>query len=64
MLILLMWLFIYAMLAMALAILILPNAHWLVELLYYAIAGMAWIIPVKYLIQWMNRPDEPAPGNG
>ena len=25
--------------------------------LYYAIAGMAWILPLMPLIKWMERPD-------
>jgi len=55
--ILLTWLGIYCIFAVGLAVLILPNAHWFVELLYYATAGMAWIFPVRYLFVWMNRPD-------
>ena len=30
-----------------------PLAHWL----YYAVAGLAWIIPGGLLITWMQRPD-------
>jgi len=26
------------------------------ELLFYAVAGMAWVLPVGYLIKWMNAP--------
>ncbi len=29
---------------------------WL-ELLFYAVAGIVWVIPVRSLILWMNRPD-------
>ncbi len=29
---------------------------WL-ELLIYAVAGVAWALPVRFLILWMNRPD-------
>jgi hypothetical protein len=53
--IILLWLIVYAFLAMKAAIAILPGAHWLVELLYYAIVGLAWIIPIGLLLPWMHR---------
>ena len=40
------WLPIYALLAMAVGIRVLPHANTVVEFLYYATAGMAWIIPI------------------
>ncbi len=49
----LIWLFFYTLFAMRLAQAILPGAGWLVELLYYAFAGMAWIVPPGLLIPWM-----------
>ena len=58
--ILLLWLAFYAMCAMLVAIAVLPDAHWFVEFLYYLIAGMAWIVPVRYLMLWMNKPDPEA----
>jgi hypothetical protein len=53
--IILLWLIVYAFLAMKAAIAILPGAHWFVELLYYAIVGLAWIIPIGLLLPWMHR---------
>lgn len=36
-------------------------AHWLAQLLYFAIAGVGWAAPAIPLIQWMNRePGGPA----
>ncbi|MGF1454454.1 MAG: DUF2842 domain-containing protein [Alphaproteobacteria bacterium] len=30
---------------------------WL-ELLLYAVAGVAWAFPVRSLVLWMNKPDD------
>ena len=49
-------LIVYSLLVMKAAVAILPNANTIVELLFYAVAGMAWVIPVRYLIVWMNTP--------
>lgn len=48
-------LFVYVLLAMGLAIRVLPDAHWAVELLFYAVAGIAWAFPARYLIHWMSK---------
>ena len=55
----LIWVPIYALLAMRIAVSVLPGANPVVELLYYAIAGTAWIIPIGFMIPWMSR--EPRP---
>ncbi len=47
---------VYALLVMRAAVAILPNAGPVLELLFYAVAGMAWVVPVRYLIVWMNTP--------
>lgn len=52
------WLGAYAVAAMALAIRVLPGAHWITEFLYYALAGTLWAVPAALLIVWMQR--EPA----
>ena len=31
---------------------------WLLKLLYYMVAGIVWVFPVKHLMLWMNA--EPA----
>jgi len=46
----------YALLVMRAAVEILPTAGPVLELLFYAVAGMAWVVPVRYLILWMNTP--------
>lgn len=36
------------------------NAPRLVQTVYFAIIGMAWILPLMPLISWMERPDREA----
>lgn len=48
---------VWALLAMAFAQPILPNATGLVAFLYYAIVGLGWVLPAMPLIRWMQRPD-------
>jgi hypothetical protein len=47
---------IYALLVMRAAVAILPTAGPIAQFVFYAVAGMAWVVPVRYLIVWMNRP--------
>ncbi len=53
--VLLIWLPIYALVAMGIGVHVLPHAAWFVTLLYYASAGTLWIIPVGLMLPWMNR---------
>lgn len=59
-LVMLAWIFVYSLLAMGVAVRVLPEANGLVKFAYYAIAGLAWILPIMPLIRWMSRPDAPA----
>ena len=52
------WLPIYAFFIAGLQWRILPGAPWYVSLLFYAVAGTAWIIPIGLSLPWMFR--EPA----
>jgi len=52
------WLPVYALLAMAVGIRVLPHANAVVEFFYYGAAGMAWIVPIGLMLPWMSR--EPA----
>lgn len=54
----LIWIVIYAGIAMGIGVRVLPHAHWTVSLLYYALAGTLWIVPVGLALPWMYR--EPA----
>lgn len=49
-------LFVYALVVMSFAVRLLPTAGPVAEFLFYAVAGMAWVVPVRYLIVWMNAP--------
>ncbi len=51
----LVWLVAYALIAMSVAVRVLPHANWLVELFYYLIAGTLWIVPVGLMLPWMYR---------
>ena len=53
--IILVWLPVYALLAMAIGIRVLPHAGGILQFLYYAVAGMAWIIPIGLMLPWMSR---------
>lgn len=59
--VLLVFLTAYAFVAMLVAVYLQVHGGWLVELLYYVIAGLLWVIPAGAIIWWMQRPDpEPA----
>lgn len=56
---LLVFLGVYALLAMLVAITLQVNASKTVELAYYVVAGLLWVLPAALLIRWMARPDAP-----
>lgn len=35
------------------------SEHWVWKLLYFPLAGLLWILPVKPLILWMHAKDAP-----
>lgn len=47
----------YSLAAMLAAIVLQVGASKLTELLYYVIAGLAWVIPAGAIISWMLKPD-------
>ena len=51
----------YALTAMTVAAAKLPDASGLVQLLYFTVAGLIWIVPAAPLIAWMQKPDRPRP---
>jgi Protein of unknown function (DUF2842) len=53
--VILLWIPVYALIAMGIGVHVLPHAHWLVTLFYYALAGTLWIIPIGLMLPWMNR---------
>lgn len=46
---------VYALLAMVAAMILQVNASKAVELAYYVIAGLLWVIPAGWLIKWMQK---------
>ena len=46
-------LILYALAVMLAAAAVLPEGGKIVELIFYAIAGLAWVLPAGYLIKWM-----------
>ena len=54
---LLLFLALYALAAMMTAIVLQVGASKTVELAYYVIAGLLWVIPAGLLIKWMQRPE-------
>ena len=51
---------IYALSAMTIAAAKLPGTSGWVQLGFYAIAGLAWVIPAAALVYWMQKPDRTA----
>ena len=47
----------WALVAMALAQSPVVKANGLVEVVYYVVAGLGWVLPAMPLIRWMSRPD-------
>ena len=46
----------YALTAMTIAAAKLPGTSGLTQLLYFAVAGLAWVIPAGALVAWMVKP--------
>ena len=47
----------WALVAMALAQSPAIKANGLIEVIYYVVAGLAWVLPAMPLVSWMSRPD-------
>lgn len=48
----------WSLVAMALAQSPVVKANGFVEVLYYVVAGLGWVLPAMPLIRWMSRPDQ------
>ncbi len=53
--VMLVWIAVYSLVAMGIGAHVLPHAYWAVALLYYALAGTLWIIPIGLMFPWMHR---------
>ncbi len=50
----------YSLVAMAVAVRLLPDLGW-VEFVYYVVVGTVWIYPAARLTYWMEDLPDPAP---
>jgi len=48
---------VWALLAMAFAQAPAISGNAIAALIYYAVAGMGWVLPAMPIIRWMSRPD-------
>jgi Protein of unknown function (DUF2842) len=48
---------VWSLIAMALAQLPVIKANGLVEVIYYVLAGLGWVLPGMLLVKWMLRAD-------
>jgi hypothetical protein len=55
---LLAYLVVYALLAASLGVALVPHAPVWAQLLYYAVAGVVWVFPLKPLFAWMTKRGE------
>ena len=53
--VLLTYIAVYAVLAASLGVALAPLIPTWAQLIYYAVAGVIWIFPLKPLFGWMNR---------
>jgi hypothetical protein len=51
---------IYSLLVAVAASAVLTGDNKIVEMIFYAIAGIAWVLPAGYLIRWMYTPPRPS----
>jgi Protein of unknown function (DUF2842) len=47
----------WALFAMALAQSAVIKANGAIEVIYYVVAGLGWVLPAMPLIRWMSQPD-------
>ena len=57
--VILLWIPVYALFVAGWAAHLLPHASWWATMLFYALAGTLWAVPVGAMFPWMIR--EPAP---
>lgn len=49
---------VYVFIAMLVAAAVLPTAGGVLQFVYYAIAGLAWVPAAAWIISWMHRTPE------
>ena len=53
-LVLVLGLIVYALAAMVAGATLVPE-HWLLQLLFFVVAGLVWLWPARHLLRWMAR---------
>jgi hypothetical protein len=48
---------VWALVAMAVAQFAFSSTSGIVAWIYYAVAGLGWVLPAMPLVSWMSRPD-------
>jgi hypothetical protein len=51
----------YALITMTLASAKLPGAPGWLQLIFFVVAGLLWVVPAAGLVTWMQKPDRTAP---
>lgn len=54
---LLLFIALYALVAMLVAVVLQVNGSKAAELVYYVVAGLLWVVPAAWLVKWMQKPD-------
>lgn len=54
---LLLFIALYALVAMLVAVVLQVNGSKVAELVYYVVAGLLWVLPAAWLVKWMQKPD-------
>jgi len=54
---LLLFIALYALVAMLVAVVLQVNGSKAAELIYYVVAGLLWVLPAAWLVKWMQKPD-------
>ena len=54
--ILVVWVGVYALGAMLLAVAILPGQSVLFQTIYYVVAGLIWVLPAMAIVWWVTTP--------
>jgi hypothetical protein len=51
---------IYSLVVMLVASVLVTDGNKFIEMMFYAIAGLAWVLPAGYLIKWMYASPRPS----
>lgn len=53
------FLIVYCLIAMSIGAGRVTEASTVVQVLYFLVAGLLWVVPAGVLVRWMQRPDRP-----